>query len=77
MYISERNRKDRERSELFDQNYLIGTEHISVHPRTEQTNICVAKIFLYGRILVFDRQKEYKNKSQNPEFMEYVQEFLD
>ena len=34
MYISERNRKDRERSELFDQNYLIGTEHISVHPRT-------------------------------------------
>ena len=55
----------------------IGTEHISVHSRTEQTNIFVEKIFLYGRILVFYWKKEYQNKSQNSEFMEYVQGFLD
>ena len=42
-----------------DRNYSIGTEHISVHSRTECRNICVTNIFCMtqGRIQVFDWQK--------------------
>ena len=60
-------------------NDSIGTERISVHSRTERTNICVEKYFrmTHGRIRVFDWRKEYQNKFQNSDFMEYVREFLD
>ena len=55
-YVRERNRTDRRNictsvkgTEKIakDRNYSIRTERISVDSRTERTNVCVTKIFLY------------------------------